>query len=123
MFRLVAFLVVVIIIAAVLTFDPGSRDRVGLRGLAAPTVSINDLLRNAAGYNGEVVRTSGVVGGSIGILGAGAFHLQDAADGSEIAVIASGGLPPMGTTLTVTGTFKQTIVIGNIQYAVIVQDL
>lgn len=94
MFRLVAFLSFAII-AVVLIFDLGSRDSAGLRGLATPTVLINDLRRNAAGYNGKVVRTSGVVGGSIGILGAGAFHLQDATDGSEIAVIASGGIPPM----------------------------
>lgn len=123
MLRLVAFIGIAIIIAAVPIFDLGSRDSAGLSRLAIPTVSINDLHRNAAAYNGKVVRTSGVVGGSIGILGAGTFHLQDGSDGSEIAVIASGGILPMGTTVTVTGTFKQAVVIGNFQYAVIVQEL
>lgn len=121
MFRLATFIAILTILG-MLVFGLGNRGDAGLDGLAASTVSVGDLLKNATGYDGKIVRTDGVVGNSIGILGAGAFHLRNASDGSEIVVIASGGIPPMGITLTVTGTFKQAIVIGNFQYAVIVQD-
>ena len=114
--------ILLVVVAGVLFFAFGDRNGAALRNLTAPSVAIGELLKSANEYDGRVVKTSGVVSATIGVLGSGGYQIRDTSDGAEIAVIAMGGIPAVGTTTTVTGKFKQAFVVGSFQYAVIVQD-
>jgi len=76
--------------------EPGTPDR---------PYSISHVLANSDSLDGTVVTVRGVVEKRAGILGAGAYTLSDA--GENILIVTKDGMPAMGETLTVTGTFHQ----------------
>lgn len=119
--RFGTFLVVLIVTGAI-AYVLAHRNSPTFRNFTAPAVTIDELLKSAKDYDGKTVTVNGIVVGSIGLLGAGGFLLRDSTSRGEITVMASGGIPPLKTLMSVTGKFKQAVVIGDFQYAVIIQN-
>lgn len=120
MSRFATFLIVLIVSGGI-AYLLAHRNGPVLRSFTSPSVSIDELMKSARDYDGKVIKVSGVVIGSVGFLGIGGFLLRDPNGVGEIMVMASGGIPPEGTTMTIIGKFKQAVVIGNFQYAVIMR--
>lgn len=119
--KYVTFLIVFVVVGA-LAYAFANRESPNLRSLVTPSVSVDELLKSAGEYDGEVVKVSGIVTGSVGLMGFGGFRLQDSVTKSEIMVMASEGIPLDGTVISLKGKFKQAVVIGNYRYAVLVQN-
>jgi hypothetical protein len=113
---------IVIAVAGALAYSFSDRDIHNSRSFTTPSVSIDELLTGARQYDGNLVKVSGIVTASVGLMGFGGFRLQDVRSKSEIMVMGSGAIPPVGAALSVTGKFKQAFVIGYFQYAMIVQN-
>ena len=92
------------------------------RAMTTPIMTIGDLLTHSEAYDGRVVRVSGVVVGRVGVLGLGGYRLEQQETGDEIVVLSRTGVPAIGTTLTVAGTFKQAFAINSYSYPVILRD-
>ena len=116
-------LLIVLVVAGAIAYLLSHRNGPGLRSFTAPSVSIEELLTSARDYNGRVVKVSGVVMGGVGLLGLGGFILRDSSGRGEILVMVSSGIPLEGAVVSVIGRFKQAVVIGNAQYAVLVQGI
>jgi hypothetical protein len=90
-----------------------------IRQFTTSSISIDSLVDDPSKYDGQLVKVGGTVGASLGVMGVGGFRLLDRRTGSEILVMTSGGIPPIGTDISVFGKFKQAMAIGAYQYAVI----
>lgn len=75
-----------------------------LAGCASVT-PIGDLLSNASRYDGKTVRIAGTVGSSAGLLGAGAYQVNDGT-GTLTVISQVGTPPPQGERIGVKGTFQ-----------------
>lgn len=75
-----------------------------LAGCASVT-PIGDLLSNASRYDGKTVRIAGTVQRSAGLLGAGAYEVNDGT-GTLTVVSQVGTPPPQGERIGVKGTFQ-----------------
>lgn len=62
----------------------------------------------------------GLVTGGVGLMGIGGYHLRDPDGHQEIFVVSGSGVPPAGTTITITGIFRQAFTIGSYELAVII---
>jgi hypothetical protein len=89
---------------------------VGCRG----TMEIGDLLDDPDRYDGETVRVSGEVTGSIGALGRGAFQIDDGT-GRLFVVSEGGGAPREGARVGVEGEFRSVFTIGTESLAVLME--
>jgi|SRR6266850_2521750 len=76
-----------------------------LGGCRAGTTSIKTLLDDPSTYDGKKVRISGDVTGSVGLLGYGAYQVNDGT-GSLVVVSKEGGAPREGAKVGVEGTFR-----------------
>jgi hypothetical protein len=94
----------------------------GLAGCSSlRTLTIRELLDDAARYNGATVRIRGQVTENIGLQGAGAYRLSD--DTGTITVITmEGGAPSKGTEVAVQGRFRSAFTLGTNNAAVIVES-
>ncbi len=96
---------------AALTFSAG----------CASTVRIERLLGEPHRYDGRTVQVEGRVTRSAGILGMGAFEVDDGT--GKIFVIAQGqGVPAEGTQTRVKGRFESVFNLGRTAVAAIVQE-
>ncbi|HYM79816.1 MAG TPA: hypothetical protein VEY91_00220 [Candidatus Limnocylindria bacterium] len=86
----------------------------GCRG-ATP---IKTLLDDPGRYDGQTVRVAGDVTSAVGVLGYGAYRLNDGT-ASILVVTPSGGAPREGARVGVEGTFKQAFTLGAETAAVI----
>jgi hypothetical protein len=75
-----------------------------LAGCASVT-PIGDLLSNASRYDGKTVRIAGTVQSSAGLLGAGAYQVNDGT-GTLTVISQVGTPPPKGEKIGVKGTFQ-----------------
>ena len=85
------------------------------------TTSIKTLLDDPSRYDGQTVRIAGDVQGSVGILGFGAYQLNDGT-GTLPIVTQSGGAPRDGAKVGVEGTFRSAYTIGSQSVAVVVEE-
>lgn len=104
--------VVLVAIAAALALTAGCI------GGATP---IGKLLDDPTHYDGKVVRVAGDVGLSAGILGYGAYRVDDGT-GTINVVSQGGGAPREGSRVGVEGTFRAVYTLGTQTMAVIVES-
>jgi hypothetical protein len=74
-------------------------------------VPIKTLLDDPTRYDGQVVRVAGDVGSAVGLLGFGAYQVNDGT-GTLNVVSKSGGAPREGARVGVEGTFKAVFTLG-----------
>ncbi len=86
------------------------------------SMSVNELVQKSAINDGKLVSGSGVAKQGAGLFGLGGYRVRDASTSQEVFVISETGIPHMGSVATATGTYKQLIMIGGIEYGVIVPD-
>ncbi len=97
---------------------------IALRGSAGVTqapkiVAIAELKGDPGRFDGKEITVRGVVEGAAGILDWGGYRISDGS--GEILVLSKAGIPATGSSMTVSGTFRQAFVFGSDSYAVIVQ--
>ena len=86
----------------------------------ASTVDIGRLLDEPQRYDGRTVQVEGTVTRSAGVLGTGAYEVEDGT--GSIVVIAQGqGVPREGATTKVKGTFQSVFSLLGRTVAAIVQ--
>lgn len=97
---------------------------IGLILLAAcpGTKSIKELLDDPGRFDGATVRIAGDVTESVGVLGVGAYQINDGT-GSLTVVSKSGtGAPRVGAKVGVEGTFRSAFTLGVQTVAVLIED-
>ena len=75
------------------------------------TTSIKTLLDDPSRYDKKVVRIAGDVEEAIGLLGYGAYRVNDGT-GSLLVVTKEGGAPRTGAKIGVEGTFRSAFTVG-----------
>lgn len=86
----------------------------------AGTIHIKDLLDQPAKYEGKTVRVAGTVTKSAGVLGTGAYEIDDGT--GKIYVVARGqGVPREGATTKAKGRFESVFSFLGRTMAAIVQ--
>lgn len=88
-----------------------------LAGCAGVT-PISELLQNSSKYNGKTVRIKGTVKESAGLLGRGAYQVNDKT-GTLTVVSQTSAPPPSGSTTGVKGVFQSLLTIGSKSLAVL----
>ena len=89
----------------------------GCRGGVTP---IKTLLDDPTRFDGQVVRIAGKVGLSAGVLGYGAYQVDDGT-GTLSIVSQGGGAPREGAQVGVEGTFKAVFTLGSQSAAVLME--
>lgn len=84
------------------------------------TIPIGTLLDDPGRYDGETVRISGEVTGSIGALGTGAYRVDDGS-GTINVVSETRGAPREGAVVGVEGRFESVFTLGTESTAVILE--
>lgn len=87
---------------------------------AAGTTDIKTLLDDPSRFDKQTVRVSGEVTRSLGILGYGAYELDDGT-GKIPVVSESGGAPRTGAKVGVEGEFRSAFTMGGTTAAAIVE--
>jgi hypothetical protein len=82
---------------------------------------IKTLLDDPQQFDGKTVRIVGVVQGSVGALGFGAYQVNDGT-GTLSIVSEGGGVPRQGAKVGVEGTFRSAYTIGSQSVAVLVES-
>jgi hypothetical protein len=82
-----------------------------LAGCQGGVTPIKTLLDDPGQYDKHTVRVAGTVGHSIGILGYGAFQLDDGT-GVLTVVTKEGGAPREGAQVGVEGEFRSAFTVG-----------
>jgi len=86
----------------------------------ASTTRIGDLLAQPGRYDGRTVQVEGTVVRGAGLLGSGAYEIEDGS--GSIVVIAQGqGVPPQGARTKAKGTFQSVFSLMGRSIAAIVQ--
>jgi hypothetical protein len=91
-----------------------------LAGCQGQTTPIKTLLDDPARFDGKIVRIAGQVGLSAGILGYGAYQVDDGT-GTLNVVAQGGGAPRGGARVGVEGTFKAVYTLGTQSMAVLLE--
>ncbi len=92
-----------------------------LAGCQGGTTSIKTLLDDPTRYDNHTVRVAGTVGMSAGVLGYGAFQVDDGT--GTLSVVSQGsGAPREGARVGVEGTFKAVYTLGTQSVAVILES-
>lgn len=109
---------------------PSRSPRFSLAGLAAAllllaacrgTMSIGELLDDPARYDGDKVRIEGRVTSGIGLLGRGAYQVDDGT--GELPVVSQlGGAPREGARVGVEGIFRSVFTFGDRSGAVLLEQ-
>jgi hypothetical protein len=85
------------------------------------TTPIKTLLDDPSRFDGKTVRILGDVQGSVGLLGYGAYQVNDGT-GTLSVVTQGGGAPRQGARVGVEGTFRSAYTIGNQSATVLVEE-
>jgi len=86
-----------------------------------PTTPIKTLLDDPSRFDGKTVRIAGDVQSSVGVLGFGAYKVNDGT-GTLSIVTQGGGAPRDGAKVGVEGTFRSAYTIGTQSAAVLVEQ-
>ena len=89
----------------------------GCRGEVTP---IRTLLDDPGTYDGKTVRIAGTCAGGMGILGYGAYQVDDGT-GKLLVVTESGGAPREGAKIGVEGTFRSAFTLKTETVAALVE--
>ncbi len=89
-------------------------------GCRASVTPIKTLLDDPTRFDGKVVRIAGDVGLSAGVLGYGAYQVNDGT-GTLPVVSQGGGAPREGAKVGVEGTFKAVYTLGTQSAAVLLE--
>jgi hypothetical protein len=92
---------------------------IGLSGCSR-TIHIRDLLDRPQEYDGKTVQVEGTVTQSAGVLGTGAFEIDDGT-GKIYVVARGGGVPREGAKTTAKGRFESVFNLLGRSLAAIVQ--
>ncbi len=92
-----------------------------LAGCLGGTTPIKTLLDDPARFDGKVVRIAGEVGVSAGLMGYGAYQVDDGT-GKLNVVSQGGGVPRSGAKVGVEGTFKSVYTLGTESVAVLLES-
>jgi len=82
-----------------------------LAGCKGGVTSIKTLLDDPGRFDHQTVRIAGTVGESVGVLGYGAFQLDDGT-GMIAVVTKEGGAPRQGAKVGVEGEFRAAFTLG-----------
>jgi len=93
---------------------------VALWGCQGGVTPIKTLLDDPARFDGKLVRVAGDVGPSAGLLGYGAYQVNDGT-GTLNVVSQGGGAPREGARVGVEGTFKAVFTLGTQSVAVLME--
>jgi len=80
---------------------------------------IGRILADPRTYDEKLVLVEGSVARSLGVLGYGAYELED--DSGKITVVTDAGLPPTGARVRVRGLAKQAFTLGERTLVVVVE--
>jgi len=83
-------------------------------------VTIKTLLDDPSRFDKQTVRIAGTVGKSVGVLGYGAFQLDDGS-GTLTIVSKEGGAPREGAKVWVEGEFRSAFTLGTETAAVLME--
>ena len=89
-------------------------------GCRTGVTPIKTLLDDPARFDGKVVRIAGTVGSSAGVLGYGAYRVDDGT-GTLSVVSQGGGAPREGAQVGVEGTFRAVFTLGTQSVAVLME--
>ena len=84
------------------------------------STSIKTLLDDPSHYDGKSVTVTGRVTHSIGVLGTGAYEVDDGT-GKLIVISKDGGAPREGARVAVEGTFRSAFTLGTETAAVLTE--
>ena len=84
------------------------------------TKPIRDLLNDPARYDGQTVRIAGEVKEAAGVLGYGAYQVDDGT-GTLTVVTQGGGTPRVGARIGAEGTFRAAFTLGTRSVAVLME--
>jgi len=84
------------------------------------TTPIKTLLDDPSRFDGKTVRILGNVQGSVGLLGFGAYQVNDGT-GTLSVVTQGGGAPRQGARVGVEGTFRSAYTVGTQSATVLVE--
>ena len=82
---------------------------------------IKTLLDDPQRFDGKTVRIAGEVQGAVGVLGLGAYQVNDGT-GTLSVVSEGGGAPRQGAKVGVEGTFRSAYTLGTKSMAVLVEQ-
>jgi len=85
------------------------------------TTSIKTLLDDPSRFDGKTVRIAGDVQAAVGVLGYGAYQVNDGT-GTLSVVSQGGGVPRDGAKVGVEGTFRSAYTLGAQSAAVLVEE-
>jgi len=91
-----------------------------LLGCRSEVTPIKTLLDDPGSYDGKTVRIAGVCAGGMGILGYGAYQVDDGT-GKLLVVTESGGAPREGARIGVEGTFRAAFTLKTETVAALVE--
>ncbi len=91
-----------------------------LAGCKGGITPIKTLLDDPGRFDKQVVRVAGTVAHSVGVLGYGAFQLDDGT-GTLTVVTKEGGAPREGAKVGVEGEFRSAFTLGTESVAVVVE--
>ena len=89
-------------------------------GCKTDTTPVKTLLDDPGRFDGQVVRISGDVTGAVGVLGYGAYQVDDGT-GTLTVVSEQGGAPRQGAKVGVEGTFRAAFTLKTETIAVLVE--
>lgn len=84
------------------------------------TVPIGHLLEDPYQYDGNTVKIAGEVTGSAGVVGRGAYWLDDGT-GTLIVLSEKRGVPRHGARVEVTGWFRSLFTVGPVSAAMMLE--
>ena len=85
--------------------------------------SAKEIIENPTRFEGKVVRVRGEVSYvlKVPLIGMRIYKIQD--DTGEIAVLSSGELPEMGSTLLVKGSVSTALIMGQSNYGTHIREM
>ncbi len=89
-------------------------------GCRSGLTPIKTLMDDPTRFDGQVVRIAGQVGASAGVLGYGAYQVDDGT-GTLSVMSQGGGAPREGARVGVEGTFKAVFTLGTKSAAVLLE--
>jgi hypothetical protein len=92
-----------------------------LSACAVRTVPIQALLDDPGRYDGETVRIHGEAKGGAGVLGYGAYQVDDGT-GTLTVLSSTGGAPRSGAEVRVQGIFRAVATVGSTSVSVLEEE-
>lgn len=112
MLRILGILVLLLVVYLVI------HDGNPVTSTVSPT-RIDKILATPQEFDGKAVTVRGVVTGSLGLMGVGGYHVRDPNGQRQLFVLSVGGVPPSGSTVTITGIFREAVTVGTYRLPVI----